>query len=311
MRINILGHENKSAEGYMASDVQLQILSPEEYKHEKKRLRVVWECNGQTMKQTCSIRQYIEPDANKSLGFHTLFKKRDVQLAKGRIKVTCSILPALLLKDDMEKNGKKWVRQKKRQRQQSMLDFVVTKTKKRKLNKGIVKKRKYKNYFIRDDVQFPALQLTEALKRFSNKLGKITLFDLIPSIDCFSSDDNYQRICKEYITEEQDYFSDKYEDIDFWKNKTAWCFPPYHRKTIVDCINSFKRRKMKGYVCIPYDRNMTFIAQTQRICKEYIGMRGRDKKHSMFIVDKSDIMTRCPFETMIFLFDYQETARNT
>ena len=68
---------------------------------------------------------------------------------------------------------------------------------------------------------------------------------------------------------------------------------------------------MKGYVCIPYDRKMTFIGETQRICKEYIGMKARDKKERMYIVDKSDIMERCPFETMIFFFDYQETARNT
>jgi len=307
----------------MASNVQLQILS-NEYRHENKRLQVIWKCNGKTMEQICPIRTYIEPDSNKALGFHTLFKKTDVEEAKGRFKIKCIILPPLIHhhKDSNQENKNKRQQQKsahqkdRKRRQQSILDFgsFEKANKKRKINNNetVVRQRKYKNYFIRDDVRFPAQQLTEALNRFSDKLGRTTLFDLIPNIDCFSADNNYQKICKERITEEQDYFSFKYENIDFWKNKIAWCFPPYHRKTIVDCINSFKRRKMKGYVCIPYDRNMEFIGQAQRICKEYIGMKARTKKKdSMYIVDKSDIMTRCPFETMIFYFDYQETTRNT
>lgn len=307
----------------MASDVQLEILC-NEYKHSNKRLQVIWHCNGKKMQQTCSIRMYIEPDTNKALGFHTLFKKTHVEQAKGRFKIECNILPPLL--NNNNNNNKEHRHQhnnnqeqkqsikvnKKKRRQQTMLDFCSMENgtkKKRKFNDHhttVVKQRKYKNYFIRDDVRFPAQQLTEALNRFSEKLGTATLFGLIPNIDCFSSDKNFQRICKQHITKEQDYFSFQYDNIDFWKNKIAWCFPPYHRKTIVDCINSFKTRKMKGYVCIPYDRKMEFIGQAQRICKEYIGMKATSRKDKIYIVDGSNLIQRCSFETMIFYFDYQE-----
>ena len=63
---------------------------------------------------------------------------------------------------------------------------------------------------------------------------------------------------------------------------------------------------MKGYVCIPYDRKMEFIGQAQRICKEYIGMKATSRKDKIYIVDGSNLIQRCSFETMIFYFDYQE-----
>lgn len=316
----------KSPEGYMASDVQLDVKI-EDFKHENRRLQVTWECNGEIMQQTCSIQRYIEPDANKALGFHTLFKKQFVHKAKGLFKIQCEILSPMIIEDNRKEeeeltqstrecinHTEKNIKLKKKRKIQGKIENYFKSNKRRKLNPHYkeVKSRPYKNYFIKDDVRFPKQQLDVAIRRISDKLGTTTLFDLIPTIDCFSSNNNHQSICKEYITKEQDYFCDKYENSDYWKNKIAWCFPPYHRKTIVDCINSFKRRKIKGYICIPYERKMEFIGQTQRICKEYIGMKARNRKEEdVYIADKSNIIQRCSFETMIFYFDYQETERNT
>ena len=324
----------KTKKGYMASDVQLDILSGD-FKHENKRLKVVWKCKNKTMEQTCSIQRYIEPDANIALGFHTLFTKQHVQKAKGLFKIKCIILPPINKNNNKkeeltqssrecksnnnknDKQKKKIKQQIKRKFQMKMDNYFETKmntpNKRMKLKSDhqIIKSRPYKNYFIPDNVRFPNQQLLEAITRISDKLGTTTLFDLLPTIDGFSSNNNHQNICKEYITKEQDYFSDKYENTHYWKDKIAWCFPPYHRKTIVDCINSFKRRKIKGYICVPYERKMEFIGQTQRICKEYIGMKARNRKEELYIADKSNIIQRCSFETMIFYFDYQETERTT
>jgi len=333
----------KSAKGYMASDVQLQILS-NNFKHQNRRLQIQWKCNDEHNQQTCSIQRYIEPDTDKALGFHTLFEKEHVKKAKGLFKIKCIILPprskqdSIIINEEKEEltqstrgckidkdkdegnnnnncNNNNKQQSRKRKLQMKIDNYMQNeKSKRRKVNNHNnkrIKSRPYKNYFIKDDVRFPREQLMEAIKRISNKLGTNTLFDLIPTIDCFSSNNNYQNICKEYITEEQDYFSDKYENTHYWKDKIAWCFPPYHRKTIVDCINSFKRRKIKGYICVPYERKMEFIGQTQRICKEYIGMKARNRKEELYIADKSNIIQRCSFETMIFYFDYQETERTT
>ena len=175
-------------------------------------------------------------------------------------------------------------------------------------NKEKIKRRPYKDFYIRDDTKFPSNQLDEVIKRFSDKLGMKTLFDLIPTIDCFSSHKNYQRICKYHITEKDNFFSTKYDNIDFWQIHIAWCFPPYHRKTIVDCINIFKKRKMRGYICVPFERKIDnqYIGETQRICKHYITIKGRDRTNDIFIADRSEITQKCSFDTIIFYFDYHQ-----
>ena len=88
----------------------------------------------------------------------------------------------------------------------------------------------------------------------------------------------------------------------------AWCFPPYIRKVIVDCINSFKRRRMRGYICVPYEKrpDNNWISETQRICKQYIAMKGRNTRKDIFISDPSIFKQRCAFDIFVFFFDYQQ-----
>ena len=159
-----------------------------------------------------------------------------------------------------------------------------------------------------DNIRLPRQQLHDIIKKFSNKLGYSTLFPLLPTIDCFASKRNYQTLCKKYITQKDNFFSSSYDSTDFWKNEVAWCFPPYNRKTIVDCVNLFKTRKMKGYVCMIHRRwqGHEYIGQTQSICLEYICMKGRDKKDDIFVADQYQVYNKIAFDTIIFYFDYQK-----
>ena len=337
----------------MASDIQLQILA-DDYKHDNKTLQVIWKCGQQTKEQICSIRKYIEPDANKALGFHTLFTKKHVEKCKFLFKVTCIIISSKAYnnndeekltqsnrscnnnnnnnknqnKNKLNKNNNNNKNIRKRHRLQTILDCVDfgkanNHVKRHKSNvnnnnknnhykKNVIQSRPFRNFFIRDDYRLPSAQLDEIVKIIGAKLELTELFDIIPNIDCFSSHANYQRICKYHITKTDDFFSNRYEDINYWKDKVVWCFPPYVRKTIVDCINSFPRRMIKGYVCVPYERksDLKYIGDSQRLCKEYIIMKGRDSRQDLYVADRSEIQ-RSGYDMIIFYFDYSKKLTKT
>ena len=168
--------------------------------------------------------------------------------------------------------------------------------------KNVNQARSYKKYLtINDEHWIQTNHMMHGIKKITEILKKSEMFDFLPTIDCFASQENYQRQCKNYITKEMDYFSPIYNDPKYWNDKVAWCFTPYIRKMTVDAINSFRNRKIKGYVFSPYEQNQTWIGQTQRICEAYFIMPKRKK--SIF---QTDIEWNCYFDSILFYFDYQK-----
>ena len=160
------------------------------------------------------------------------------------------------------------------------------------------KKKPQTNWRFRSDAVF------DAISEICDDLGKDTMFGMIPTIDCYSSDG----FCAKNIPKKDDFFSSKYDDPSKWKGAVAWCNPPHIKKIMVDTINAFERRKMRGFVAVPYYRpghamykSQNWLFQTQRFkCKSYINMKGKGG---------SQIYLRpyaCPFDTVLLYFDFQQ-----
>ena len=94
-----------SKAGYMSSDVQFQLISSKElFHHNNEQVIVQWKCGDQIKKQSCSIKQYLEPDTKRALGFHTLFKQEHFIKLKGIISISIEIKRK---KEDKEKEKEK------------------------------------------------------------------------------------------------------------------------------------------------------------------------------------------------------------
>ncbi len=57
-------------------------------------------------------------------------------------------------------------------------------------------------------------------------------------------------MCKEHISAEQNFFSTRFDEIKFWSAQVAWAYPPFDRKMIMDVLQRFRVRKMRGYLCV-------------------------------------------------------------
>eukprot|EP01084_Bolivina_argentea_P075089 136158_1 len=84
----------------------------------------------------------------------------------------------------------------------------------------------------RDEWKLNPIKLKEGINTICDLLGiydKSKRNDMIPTIDCFSNEYNQQKICWEQITKQENYFSKRYDDKEFWSFQTAWCNPPFGR----------------------------------------------------------------------------------
>lgn len=271
-------------------------------------LNIYYTCGSKMHHSYKPLMFYVENDhqINNCWGRSKLFKIQHCEKYNWKFKIEC------IVSIPFTKCINPKVVPKRRQLQ--ILDFPGFKTlnpaKKRKIELDLNKSRPYKGVSsIKDEWSISKRHMLYGINIISDKLGERfgkakakDLFDIYPTDDCFSSDKNYQRDCKFHITFEMDYFSSKYDDPDYWKDKCAWCFPPYHRKTIVDAINSFPRRKMKGYVFTPYEKGQTWIAQTQKICEAYCIMPKRLKSPIQLNPDPYF----CYFDSILFYFDFSK-----
>ena len=140
------------------------------------------------------------------------------------------------------------------------------------VNQEIVRKTSWK---------FSDNTINTIIWQISDKLGHTNdSFGFIPTIDCFSFSDKYaQTLCKQRILNDEDFFwTSKYEKSSYWASHIAWCNPPKERKMIVDCINIFRSRKIKGYICIPnwdganWNRSK-WLLDAKKMCKTYIKIK--------------------------------------
>ena len=112
-----------------------------------------------------------------------------------------------------------------------------------------------------------------------------TLFELIPTIDCFGTDRHCQRICSDRIKESDSFFNGKYDKPSYWKGRVAWANPPRNRKVMACCLNKFNSRKIRGYCCLPR-------------WKMYRGLVNQAVRQSKFVITVSD-------NNVVLYFDHQ------
>lgn len=162
----------------------------------------------------------------------------------------------------------------------------------------------------RKDWKLKPDHLKSAVREISDYLGHDTLLKLLPTIDCFPGLDNnenitYQTICDQYISEKNGFFSSKYDLSAFWMHHVAWCNPANEKKIIVDTMNLFRKRRMKGYVCVPiwkhekqksymHQEKYRWIAVAKRKCKTYCVLDG-------VAYGKNDWR----LDVIVFYYDYQ------
>ena len=143
----------------------------------------------------------------------------------------------------------------------------------------------------------------DAISTICDNLGRENMFGMIPTIDCYCSD----AFCAKNIPKKDNFFSSKYNDPSKWEDEVAWCNPPHIKKIMVDTINAFEKRKMRGFVSVPYYppehaqyKSQNWLFNTLRFkCKSYVNIKGKGG---------TEIYLRphaCPFETTILYFDFQ------
>ena len=79
--------------------------------------------------------------------------------------------------------------------------------------------------------------------------AKLRISRMMPTIDCFACRRDAQEAANMYITKQQNFFSRAFDCSDFWSLNVAWAHPPHDM--LIQTINTFARRKMRGFLCGP------------------------------------------------------------
>ena len=301
------------------------------------KLQIIWKCGTFEQSQICAIKKFAEYN-DKSLGFDNLFPLSVVKHSK-YIKVIFNIcnkrnnfksLTQINKKKTMNDNNTVNNNNKKKQIQTTLTQINKNKTMNDRVNnnKNNNKKKqiqttltqlqwnknapplKKRKLWVRNFVwKLNSDLLVNGISQICDKLGKEDMFGMIPTIDCFSSNSNYQKICKKNITKKDNFFSSKYDNPSKWINEIAWCNPPYIQKIIIKTFNSFKQRKIRGYICTRYychqhskyiTQSWLFQLQNNKKCKSYINIGGKGEKNVY------SIPFVCSFDTIILYFDFQQ-----
>lgn len=233
------GINQKTKKGFIGSDVQLDIKTAR-FKHNEETVIIEWTCGDMKKTQKCNIRKYVEPNNNRSLGYHTLFCKKKMLRNKNIITVSCSIhhnnqQP----KQDMYTNHSK-------KRKCKITDFYrYDELAKKKI-------RRHPNHFkSNNEWRLSSTQVKKIVYLMSEELHQDTLHRLQPTIDCFPAmNGNFQSNCDCTVDSKIGFFDKRYNDITFWKKHIAWAYPQNHTLTIIETIKLFKSRHICGYCCL-------------------------------------------------------------
>ena len=288
---------------YLGSDAQLDQLcknfsNPDYTLPDLYILDVIWKCGDYTEKISQPFTRYNQ---GAGYGYNNLFTTQILNENKRRVKVSVKFYK----KENLQNSKNKQMKQLK------LTDCwkIQCKNHQKLLLNHIISHNKYNAVEYFSHARLPSTQLDDILQKFAYKLCEPNLFNLCPTIDCFATSSNYQKICKEYITKDMDFFSNDYDDLDYWSKHIAWLFPPLSNKKISLCIKKLKSRKMKGFLCIPFKpHSFRFYLKLKIQCEEYVEMKGRDKDNDIFIADNNQKIKRCAFDIIVYYFNFQKCA---
>ena len=100
---------------------------------------------------------------------------------------------------------------------------------------------------------------------------------MIPMTDGMSINDanhqNKQPWCEFNITKNDNIYSARFNNRQFWKGNIAWINPPYDPKEIEIICRYMKRNQIEGYLCLPY--NSDKYIQTWNVVNQTLSILAR------------------------------------
>ena len=133
-----------------------------------------------------------------------------------------------------------------------------------------------------------------------------------PAIDTFASNQNVHDDALLYLTDDSDFFSDRWNCHEFWALVTAWSNPPFNWM-LLETVRKYKLRKMCGFICGPnwLEREYGYRNEWWVTGEE---MDGHVLTYEIESMNMPDIFfppgkthsESCPFNTLILYFDFRD-----
>ena len=132
--------------------------------------------------------------------------------------------------------------------------------------------------------------------------------EVVPTIDCFAQNDKCrQRLCQSRV--KGNFFDQRYDDIKMWEKEIAWANPPVDKCVIIDTVNKYEFRKMRGYIVVAtglktnnHEDNI-WIMSNQRFYS-LIQQKSKYCLHVPLCVHRNDTV-RNTWHCKVFYFDFQ------
>ena len=147
----------------------------------------------------------------------------------------------------------------------------------------------------------------ETLNTWMDYFGKMYQYqNMRPNIDCFATDTN-RHAFDYYITKEENFFDGTYECRKFWSQIVAWSNPPFDDDTINNTISAYKRRGMRGYLCVPEWTKKHWHIRAGRLCMKQRRIQTKSRMNAYFPKSTRNKYgrTECKWDTTLFYFDFR------
>ena len=131
-------------------------------------------------------------------------------------------------------------------------------------------------------------------------------FGIWPNIDCFATDTN-RHAFDYYITKQQDFFDKMYDCRKFWSYVVAWSNPPFEDEIVDRTIRTYRKRRMRGYICLPDWKWKEWYKLAKRYCRSFELIKGKGLSQVYFPKSTRNKRGRKKgqWDSIVFYFDFQ------
>ena len=108
-----------------------------------------------------------------------------------------------------------------------------------------------------------------------------------------------------YITKKK-IFLMKHMNVGYFGRIVAWSNPPFEDEIINNTIRAYKRRGIRGYLCVPDWEYKDWHRRASKLCIKQRSIKGKNSRKIYFAKSRRNRsgIDKCPFDSRLFHFNF-------
>lgn len=139
--------------------------------------------------------------------------------------------------------------------------------------------------------------------------------EIVPTIDCFATNFSAHKSMKFHINKKQNFFSFEVKEKYNWESEVCWANPPFQPKLLLETLNTFRDRKICGYILGPnyiefgflYQKFIPWKSKAKHLMKTCYKINKKENNFIFYHHQNTKIKNqhnKCPYDLICYFFDF-------